>query len=168
MVDKNQAVIDFLITCPAIQANPLFFNFLNAKDNNQQIVTQANDKSMQHPYIDGSVLKQYTFTLIFFKSVLYQAIPKNLEIPGTTTPATDYVSENVVEIGDVQAIIDWVETQADSRNYPDFGANCQIDGMKALSENPGLNGVDTSVTPALAKYSFSIQIDYLDTTKAIW
>lgn len=157
-MSKNQAIIDFLITCPAIQKNPLFFNFLNAKDNNQQIITQANDKSLQQAYIDGSVLKQYTFTMIFFKSVLYQAIPK----------VEGLVNENVEELGEVQEIIDWVEEQADNKNYPNFGDKCLIDDMRALSENPGLNGVDTSVTPPLAKYSVSIQIDYLDTTKAIW
>ena len=157
-MDKNQAIIDFLLTCPAIIADPLFFNFLNAKDNNQQIITQSNDKSLQQTFIDGSVLKQYTFTLIFFKSVLYQAIPK----------VEGLVNENVEELGQVQAIIDWVTEQNDSQNYPDFGEDCEIDEIKALSENPGLNGVDTTVTPALAKYSVTIQVDYLDKSKAIW
>ena len=157
-MSKNQAIIDFFFFFLAIQKNPLFFNFLNAKDNNQQIITQANDKSLQQAYIDGSVLKQYTFTMIFFKSVLYQAIPK----------VEGLVNENVEELGEVQEIIDWVEEQADNKNYPNFGDKCLIDDMRALSENPGLNGVDTSVTPPLAKYSVSIQIDYLDTTKAIW
>lgn len=157
-MDKNQAIIDFLLTCPAIIADPLFFNFLNAKDNNQQIITQSNDKSLQQTFIDGSVLKQYTFTLIFFKSVLYQAIPK----------VEGLVNENVEELGQVQAIIDWVTEQNDSQIYPDFGEDCEIDEIKALSENPGLNGVDTTVTPALAKYSVTIQVDYLDKSKAIW
>lgn len=157
-MDKNQAIIDFLLTCPAIIADPLFFNFLNAKDNNQQIITQSNDKSLQQTFIDGSVLKRYAFTLIFFKSVLYQAIPK----------VEGLVNENVEELGQVQAIIDWVTEQNDSQNYPDFGEDCEIDEIKALSENPGLNGVDTTVTPALAKYSVTIQVDYLDKSKAIW
>ena len=157
-MDKNQAIIDFLLTCPAIIADPLFFNFLNAKDNNQQIITQSNDKSLQQTFIDGSVLKRYAFTLIFFKSVLYQAIPK----------VEGLVNENVEELGQVQAIIDWVTEQNDSQIYPDFGEDCEIDEIKALSENPGLNGVDTTVTPALAKYSVTIQVDYLDKSKAIW
>ncbi len=157
-MDKNQAIIDFLLTCPAIIADPLFFNFLNAKDNNQQIITQSNDKSLQQTFIDGSVLKRYVFTLIFFKSVLYQAIPK----------VEGLANENVEELGQVQAIIDWVTEQNDSQTYPDFGTDCEIDEIKALSENPGLNGVDTTATPALAKYSVTIQVDYLDKSKAIW
>ena len=167
MVDKNQAVIDFLLTCPKISSNPLFFNFLNAKDNNKQIITQANDRALDRQYVDGSVLKRYTFTIIDFRSVTFEAIPKNTLIPGTTT-YTDYTSENVDELFDVQGILDWVNEQAETRNFPDFGEDCIVDNMFTTSTNPNLNGVDTSVTPALAKYSISIQIDYLDKTKVIW
>ena len=158
MVDKNQAVIDFLITCPTIQSNPLYFNFLNAKDNSKQIITQSNEKILNEPYIDGSVLKRYNFTLIDFRSVTYEPIPK----------ASGYSSENVEELLDVQGIIDWITEQADERIYPNFGQDCIIEDMKTTTENPNLNGVDTSVTPALAKYSMTIQIDYLDKTKVIW
>lgn len=157
-MDKYQAIIDFLIQCPTIAANPLFFNFQNAKDNNKQIITQANDVSLNKKYIDGSVMKRFTFSIIDFRSVLYQPVPK----------AVGYTSENVEEIIDVQGIMDWINEQAELQNYPDFGTDCIIDSMKTTSENPNLNGVDTSVTPALAKYSMSIQIDYMDTSKAIW
>lgn len=166
MADKNQAIIDFLQDCPTIASNPLFFNFLNAKDNSKQIITQANDTALNTPYIDGSVLKRYAFTLIDFRSVTYEPIPKNL-IPGTTTQE-EYISENVEELIDVQGIIDWVNEQADSRIYPDFGEDCIIEDMRVTSNNPNLNGVDTSVTPALAKYSMTIQIDYLDNSKVLW
>lgn len=63
-MDKNQAVIDFLLKCPQIKENPLFFNFAEAKDNNKQIVTIANDKSVNKGFVDGSVLRRYTFTII--------------------------------------------------------------------------------------------------------
>lgn len=157
-IDKNQAVIDFLLQCPAILNNPLYFNFLNAQDESKQMITQANDITLNKKYIDGSILKRYTFTLIDFRSVAFQPIPK---IEG-------YTSENVEEMLDVQGIIDWVNEQSDSENYPDFGEDCYIDNMKTTSDNPNLNGVDTSVTPALAKYSMSIQIDYIDNAKKIW
>lgn len=155
MVDKNQAVIDFLLQCPAIANSPLFFNFLNAKDENKQIVTQADDVATNRKYIDGSVMKRYTFTLIDFRSVAYQPIPK----------VVGYSSENVEEMLDIQGILDWVNEQADELNYPDFGEECIIDSMKTTSNNPNLDGVDTSVSPSLAKYSMSIQIDYIDITK---
>lgn len=158
MIDKNQAVIDFLVQCPQIRDNPLFFNFINAKDDNKQIATVSNDRSLNQSFVDGSVLKRYTFSLIDFKSVAYMAIVKQ----------EGYVNENVEDMMDTQSIIDWVEQQADERNYPDFGEDCIIDSMRTTTTNPNLNGVDTSVTPALAKYSISIQIDYLDISKVIW
>lgn len=158
MVDKNQAIINFLLQCPTVAANPVFFNFINGKDDDKQIVTQSTDKALNRAYIDGSVSKRFTFTLLDFRSVSYEPLPR---IAGKT-------SENVEEMFDVQGIVDWIEEQADLRNYPNFGDTCQIDSMQTTSDTPSLNGVDTSVTPALAKYSITIQIDYIDLSKSVW
>jgi len=157
-IDKNQAVIDFLIQCPQIASNPLFFNLINAKDNNKQIITSANDKATDKKYIDGSVLKRYSFTVIDFKSITYNAIVKQ----------AGYSNENVDDLLDVQAIVDWITEKADAREYPNFGDKCLIEDMRVLTDSPNLNGIDNSVKPSLAKYSFTIQIDYLDTSKIIW
>lgn len=157
-MDKNQAVIDYLIQCPAIKNSPLYFNFINAKDNNKEIVTLTNDKSMNRTYIDGSVLRRYTFTIIAFKSMTSNPIVKQ---PG-------YTNENVEDMLDVQGVIDWITEQNEILNFPNFGEGYLIDEIQALSDNPGLNGVDSNVTPALAKYSISIRIQYLDYTKKIW
>lgn len=157
-IDKNQAIIDFLLTCPYIQENPLFFNFLNAKDDNKQLVAQGNEKSMNVKFVDGSERKRFTFTILDYKSVTYDAIAK----------LSGYPNENVQEIMEVQSIMDWITEQNEIRNYPNFGSDMIIEEMRTLSENPNLNGVDTSVTPALAKYSMSIQIDYIDTSKVLW
>lgn len=156
-MDKNKAVIDFLIQCPAIQNSSLYFNFTQAEDDNKQFVTEGNDKLMDKPFIDGSVQKRYTFTIIDYRSVAYQALVKD--------PNFIEVNENVEEMLDVQGIMDWINEQADAHNYPDFGEDCFIDDMKTLTENPNMNGVDTSLTPGLAKYSMSVQIDYIDNSK---
>ena len=158
MIDKNQAIIDFLITCPSILNSPLYFNFVNAKNDNKQLVTVANDVYSQTPFIDGSVSKTYTFTIIDFKSMSYNPIVKQ----------SGYIDENVDEMNQVQALINWVTEQNDLKNYPNFGDDCIIDDMVALSDNPSLNSVDTTLTPALAKYSITIRIDYLDISKRVW
>ena len=164
-VNKEQALIEFLRGCSEIASNPLFFNFINAKPDNQQLITNGNDRSVHKPYIDGSVLKRYTLTVIVFKSATYQAVvTPPTQLPGETDA---YINENVEEYIDIQAIIDWVDEQNDTHNYPSFGSDCQIEEMKVLTDNPVLNGVDTQLKPALAKYSFSIQIDYIDTGKTI-
>lgn len=157
-IDKNQAIVDYLLQCPSIRDNPVFFNFINAKDNNKQIVTVVNDKIVDKPYIDGSVLKRFTFTIIDYKSIAYNAIVKE----------AGYSNENIEEMLDTQSIIDWITEQELIRNYPDFGDNLVIESIKALSDNPNLNGVDTGITPALAKYSISVQIDYIDYSHVMW
>lgn len=157
-VDKNQAVIDFLLTCPQIQESPLFFNFTEADSESKQIVTEGNDTRLNQSYLNGDVLKRYTFTIIDYRSVAYQAI---INIQG-------YVNENVEEMLDCQGIIDWVNDQEDIRNYPDFGDDCEIDEIKALTLNPNLNSVQSSGSLNLAKYSIAIQIDYIDKSKRIW
>ena len=157
-MDKNQAMIDYLSTCPSVRDNPLFFNFINAKEDNKQLITIANDKTLNTSFIDGSVMKRYTLTLVDFKSVVYEAVVK---LPG-------YTNENVEEMFDVQAIMDWVNTQDKLKNFPDFGEDCRIESIKTVTDNPNLNGVDTSVSPPQAKYSFSIQVDYLDLTDVLW
>ncbi len=155
-IDKNQAIVDFLLTCPAIRDSNLYFNFTEAEDNNKQIVTLANEKALHKAYIDGTIDKQYTFTIIEFKAM-------------TPKPVVEgRVDENVDDMLQVQELIDWITEQDDACNYPNFGENCQIDSIRALTDNPNLNGIDSSISPALAKYSISIQVDYLDTTKAIW
>lgn len=158
MIDKNQAVISFLLACPQIADNRLFFNFINGQSDDKQIITVANDTAVQRPFIDGSVSKRYTFTIVDFRSATYQPIVKE----------SGYPNENVEEMLDVQGIIDWIEEQAEARNYPNFGTDCTIDSMRTTTDTPNLNGVDRNVTPALAKYSMSIQIDYIDNSKKLW
>lgn len=157
-MDKTQAMIEYLITCPSIAQSSLYFNFINAQDDDKQFVTVANEKLMQRPFVDGSVQKRFTFTIIDFRSVAYQELVK-LHID---------TNENVEEFLDVQGVIDWIDEQNQARNFPDFGAACTIDSITTTTDNPNLNGVDTSVKPALAKYSISIQVDYIDTNKQLW
>lgn len=157
-VDKNQAVIDFLITCPAIRDGPLYFNFINASDNNKQIVTVSNDVALNKNYIDGSQLRRYVFTLIDFKSVTDNAL----------VMLTNYPNENVIDMSDVQAIIDWIQTQEDEQNYPNFGEDCTVQKISTTTDTPKLDGINVEVTPALAMYSLTVQIDYIDTSKKIW
>ena len=157
-MDKTKATIEYLLACPAIANTPLYFNFVNASDEDKQFVTSSNEKILHKPFIDGSVEKRFTFTIIDYRSVAYQELPK-LFISN---------NENVEEYLDVQSIIDWITEQNELRNFPNFGEYCVIDEIKTTTDNPNLNGVDTNVKPSLAKYSISIQVDYLDNTKRIY
>lgn len=158
MVDKNQAMIDYLNTCPNIQTNPLYFNFINAKNDNKQIITLTNEKTVAKTYVDGSVLKQYSLVIVDFKSIAYKPVVKS----------AGYSDENVEDMLSVQQIIDWIDTQNDAQNYPNFGTDCVIEKISATSDNPVLDGIDTSISPALVQYSITIVVTYLDTSKVIW
>ena len=157
-VNKNQVMIDFLMDCPTIKEHPLFFNFSQVKEDNAQFVTQAVDSMLSRPYVDGSVLKQYRFSLIAYKSVSYNPLVK---LPG-------YANENIDEFEELQKVMDWINNQNDEQIYPDFGPDCQIDSMQAATEIPNLDGVDVSGPQSIAKYSVQINIVYMDYSKKLW
>ena len=158
-MDKNKAVINFLLTCDYVKNSPLFYILGQVEADNKQVVTIANDVNTDTPYIDGSVKKRYTFTLIDYQTVTPNAVISREDVP---------VSENLDNAFKVQQVLDWITEQATLRNFPDFGSDSVIDDMTVGADQPNLNGVDRAVTPVLAKYSISIRIDYIDYSKAIW
>lgn len=164
-VDKNQAVIEFLTQCSEFQNIPLFFNFINAKDNNIQFLTESTDVALNKTFVDGSVLRRYEFTLVITKSITDLALVK----PDLSSEEDVWLSnENISDLADIQSLMDWVNEQGDNRNYPNFGEDCVIENLHTLTDTPNLEGVNTDVTPALAMYSMSIGIDYIDYSKTLW
>lgn len=156
-MDKNQAILNFITTYTGIETSPIFINFINAKDNDVQFLTDSNDISLNKKFIDGSVLKQYTFSLVVTKSITNTALAKD-----------GILSENIDDLADMQAFMDWVNEQGENQNYPDFGENCVIEEMHTNAENPSIDGINTEASPALALYSMEIRIDYIDYSKVIW
>ena len=157
-INKNQAVIDYIITCPTILNSPLYFNFINAKNDTNQLLTVSNDQYTNVSYIDGSVKRIYTFTILTFKSAADIAVVK----------ASGYPNENLSDMHDIQALIDWIKEQEELHNYPDFGEDCIVESIAPTTDEPNFDGIDEQVSPPLAVYSTSIQIEYLDISKKIW
>ena len=158
MIDKNQAVVDYLIQCPQILNSPLYFNFINAKDDSNQFLTVSSDRYSNTTFIDGSVEKIYTFTIITYKSAADIAVVK---VEGV-------FNENILDMSDIQALIDWVKEQDDIHNYPNFGEDCIIDSIKPTTDNPNFDGIDEQISPPLAVYSTSFEIRYIDISKKLW
>ena len=75
-MDKNQAVIDFLLTCEPIYNTPLYFNFAEAKNGINQLLTLTEDKNIEQPYIDGSVKKRFSFTIISYLTMTKNPVVK--------------------------------------------------------------------------------------------
>lgn len=157
-VDKNQAVIDYIVQCPTIYNSPLYFNFINAEDDTNQFVTQVNERYANRGYVDGSILKVYSFTIITYRSATDIAVAK----------ANGYPNENVSDMLDIQALIDWIKEQEDLHNYPNFGEDCVVEEISTTTDNPSFDGINEEVSPALAVYSVTIEIQYLDNSKKIW
>lgn len=157
-------MLDYLIQCSDIRNSPLYFNLVNAKNNTIQILTIAEDKALNRPYIDGSVLKKITFNLIAFKSISDLAIVKSFGTVGSN----EFSNENIDDVADVQKLIDWIVDQERSHNYPDFGSTCEVQSIDTTTDQPNFSGVDNSVTPPLAMYNIQIVVEYIDTSNVIW
>ena len=160
-VDKNKAVINYLLQCSDIANSPLYFNLIDAKDNTIQIITRAEDKYTSRPFVDGTVQKQFTFTLLTFRSISDLEIVKPI---GTE----EFPNENVEELNAVQALIDWVQEQNDLKNFPDFGEECMIESIDTTTDNPIFDGIDSQANPPIAIYRIVIVIEYIDTRKQIY
>lgn len=156
--DKNQAVIDYIIQCPSIRNSPLYFNFINVEDDTNQFVTQATERYASRRYVDGSVLKVYSFTIITYKSAADIAVVKS----------SGYANENMSDMLDIQALIDWIQEQEELHNYPDFGETCIIDSIATTTDNPRFEGINDEESPPLAVYSVTIEVTYLDISKQLW
>ena len=156
-IDKNKATINFIATYPGIATSPIFVNFLTAKDDDVQFLTDSNETALNKTFVDGSVMKRYTFTIVITKSITDLAIAKDI-----------LDNENIGDMADIQTFMDWINEQGDNNNYPIFGEECVIEEMHTTAENPSLDGINTDVTPALAMYSMEIRIDYIDYSKVIW
>ena len=157
-MDKNKAIITYLLTCADIYNSPLYFNLADVKDGINSIIQQANDRNVERPYIDGSVKKRYWITLQCFVSITNNPIVK----------AAGIDNENVTEVADIQKLIDWIVTQNDNKNFPNFGTDCIIDEIRTTTDNPRLDQIDATTSTPLARYSFTIVVDYIDNSKKLW
>lgn len=157
-MDKNEQIIEYLLQCPAIQNSPLYFNFIEAKDGATQLITMTEETSTIRTFVDGSMRQVYTLELITFKSISENAIVKT----------SGYPNENVDDLSEVQALMDWINEQDDLKNYPNFGENIHIDHIETTTDSPRLMGINTELIPPLAMYSVSIRIEYINEAKCIW
>ncbi len=156
-MDKNQVMVEFIQQCPTIQNNPLFFNFAESGDGNNHFITEKD--SVIRSYVDGSQLKQYTFTIASYSYISHAAIINDDD---------NIVNENIENMAKVQEILDWINEQSNKCNFPDFGQDCIVDNMITLTSDPDMDGIDTSVNPPIARYSIGVKVEYLDNSKKLW
>lgn len=156
--DKNQALINYLITCPGIFKKPLYFNLAEPSDGIAQFITMSNDRAIDTAYIDGSINKLYSMTIICFVSITNKPI---IKMEGVD-------NENIIDYSEIQTLVEWITEQNLKNSFPDFGNDCVVERIYTSSEQPRLDMIDNSVKPALAKYSFTVNVRYIDNTETIW
>ena len=166
-VDKNQRILDFIMKCDVIANNPLYFNFVTEKPNTNQLLVAKDNAVVNKPFVDGTVLKQYTVDVLLYKSIAYNPIVIQ-QTPSGAEPSPLYVDENMVDMRDGQTLIDWILTQNDEGNYPDFGEQCIVESIEPTTNKPTLTGVNSDINPPLAQYVVGIKVEYLDISKQLW
>jgi len=158
VTDKNQAMINYFLSCTPIYQSTLYFNFANTQDSAKQFITLSNDININTPYIDGAVRKRYSMTITSFTSISNNPIIK----------VAGYDNENISDLAEIQALIDWIAEQNEAEHFPDFGTGIVVEEIRTTTSNPRLDSIDATSTPAIARYSFTVQVDYIDLTKVIW
>lgn len=156
-MSRHQIMLDYLSQCDGIQQ--LYFQYGQAAAGAMQLVTSSIEAATRAQYIDGSQPKRLDYSLIWYKPLAFLPV-----VTGAGAP----VNGNVAELDDVQSIIDWIGEQNDARNFPDLGEDCQVDAISCLHDVPQLIGIDTTFSPPLAKYTFTVRVEYLDLSHCIF
>ncbi|MEG1516427.1 MAG: hypothetical protein RSD95_16180 [Clostridia bacterium] len=137
---RPRAIWDWLLTCPFIK--DLFFSFGEIADGNTVLIplTAYKDRAVKE-FIDGSSVRQCDFALVRFESMTRE--------PGST--------ENLDVQFDVESLAAWIDGQGGKGNYPEFPANCQIQGISTLPTETGFLAAQDEQG---AKYMLQFRIDY--------
>lgn len=143
MIELNQAVKDWLMQCPDIRADKLYFNYLSIGADKQsfQVVENADVRED----VCGNEIGKYTFALIDLRPLSCMPV-------GHTEVDFD-------RMADAAKITEWIRAQARRRKYPQTPADVVIDKITAPPA-PSFAGADTSEGMHLAKYMVQVVIDY--------
>ena len=147
--------ITWLLQSDYIKNNKLFLNAIEAQDNNVQIITQQIPENQVAKYIDGSKTYPITFSINNYKSISYSQLVKTM-LEG---------NENVTDILDVSKIIEFVKDMESKGNYPIFADNITVERAYCQYNTPSTPAVDSSYSPALAKFTIPIVFEVFEDVK---
>ena len=143
------SVKEWLLTCPDIQADKFYYNFLKVENKSQSLQILTTDNQIYD--IIGGEVGTFGMSIIDFRSLSDDPVvfnPENLD---------DYVS--------VENITNWIKEQEKLKNYP-IVEGYIIDELR-VSSNPSLAGIDQTNNVYLAKYTLSFEFDYIQLEKPL-
>ena len=147
--------IKWLLQSDYIKQNKLFLNAIEAKDNNVQIVTQQISKNQITNFVDGSKSYPITFSINNYKSISYSQIVKKM-VEG---------NENLADLLDTAKVIEFVGEMEKQGNYPLFADNITVEKVYCQYNTPNTPAIDSSVSPALAKFTIPIVFEVFEDAK---
>lgn len=143
-----QPFISWLLGNSEVSGNKLFLNAVTAEENAIQVVSEQINKAEDIEYIDGSVLHKVIFTIFDHKSISFNQLMKT---------QLDK-NENIDDLLNVGSICDWISEQDKLKNYPDFGANFEVQSLYPQYLTPSTPTIDNG----LAKYSIPVVCEVLE------
>ena len=138
----TQSVKEWLMQCPAIRADRIYFNYLSAGDRNQCFQTVENSTSTED--ILGNEIGKYTFAVIDFRSLTKNPLFRT--------------SKDLDSLADAGQINEWLRAQRRARNFPVFDG-AVVDDIEVPPE-PVFAAEDKSEGMNLAKYMIQVVIHY--------
>ncbi len=143
-MNKYEAVLSFINTCPLV-GRDTYFNFIDETNNDGNTSLMTTPYSTPYrKYVDGEILWRMQFEV-------RQVKPLSSE---SNTVA------NAEQMGLVQQFLEWVRTQGNLKNYPDFGEKCNIIDLKISGDVCTPSMVGKSAEGAL--YAFPFEILYFE------
>ena len=134
----HDALWEWFLQCAKI--TKLYFNFSGTDDGDTAIATSGD--TLIAEYIDGSQRRQYAFDLVRY------------------LPFTEVENDagNVAMMEDVDAIINWAETQNAAGNLPELPDGYAAESVRVLDEYAGYVAAQDE---SRAKYMIPFAIDYI-------
>ena len=137
-MSKHEAMVEYLKQYPGLTSF-LYFNTAANVAGNISVQTVYSDE-WEEQDITGHGTKRYDFAIIFMA-------PQD---PGTSR-------NNVVQMEDAQAFMDWIQEEDEQKNYPYF-EDCEVYSIENLQNMPNLATANDKV----AKYMFQCRVRYYE------
>lgn len=142
MIDKNEALSQYISEYPQLYGW-LYFNTIIQSSGETSLMTDSDN--IINEFIDSSKQREYIFSIVMLKD--YDRGTSDL---------------NIEALRETQNFNDWISTQNDIKNFPDWGNNNIINDINILSSLPMLRiDQDTNV----AEYMLQLKINYLEKGK---
>lgn len=139
---KPKIVYEWAKTWPVLDEYLKLNTVTNAEDE-AAFVTEETDLITGDPFIDGTAPRRFSF-------VLHIVLPWS----------DGYDDINVESLKKATTWMDWVNSQFDEGNIPDFGEGVTIEGIETEQNMPLLNVVNPE--DSWAEYLFHARINYIE------